>query len=175
MKQRNANKADGAGKGRFREVGGQVTGFYRYNPGNRVEILASFQHREQIGRFCQRLQLRLEAEYDLAALKAAERQARSLSRDSADADHNQLELMALEELIVGTDASVSETALFASEPERSNQTDSVSDTQQSRPQRPARTLEESLSEIPTLGPASAGRSRRKPPNHGKSSPRRAAQ
>ncbi|MEQ9365573.1 MAG: hypothetical protein RIF32_15105 [Leptospirales bacterium] len=61
----------------FREIGGQVTGFYRYLPGNRAEIIARFQHREQIARVCQRLQLRLEAEFDLAALKQSESRKRA--------------------------------------------------------------------------------------------------
>ncbi len=61
----------------FREIGGQVSGYYRYLPGNRAEVMAHFQHREQIAKLCQRLQLRLEAEFDLASLKNDERRRRA--------------------------------------------------------------------------------------------------
>ena len=73
-------------RGRFREVGGQVTGYYRY-AGNRAEIMAHFQHRDQIGKFCQRLQLRLEAEFDLATLKNSASRTRA-RRIGAKPDRN---------------------------------------------------------------------------------------
>lgn len=56
-------------RSKFREIGGRVNGYYRYLPGDRAEVMAHFQSREQIEKFTSRLRLRLEAEFDLAALK----------------------------------------------------------------------------------------------------------
>ncbi|MCR9143594.1 MAG: hypothetical protein NXI24_15205 [bacterium] len=110
----------------FREIGGQVTGFYRYLPGNRAEIMAHFQHREQIARLCQRLQLRLEAEYDLAALKNSERRKRArriggeTPAPAAIAGHDAGQL----DLLAGYD-SRELPAAFSGDPENAGATDTA--------------------------------------------------
>ena len=64
--------------------------------------MAHFQHREQIAKLCQRLQLRLEAEFDLASLKNDERRKRArrvgpdaakIAGTRASADAAQLDLL----------------------------------------------------------------------------------
>lgn len=116
----------------FREIGGQVNGYYRYLPGDRAEVMAHFQSREQIEKFTSRLRLRLEAEFDLAALKknAQRQRARRVGLEAAaeagatlaaGAAPDQLDLMADLDLIAfasrpGGDiaAARAEAAEFAS-------------------------------------------------------------
>lgn len=161
----------------FREIGGQVNGYYRYLAGDRAEIMAHFQSREQIEKFTSRLRLRLEAEFDLAALKKSAQRTRArvvgleVREEALPASatvQDQLDLMADVDLIAFASepqtgdltAARAEAADFANSREISKARLSFCDDESEQrpsaplakpaPKQPRRAR--SLSEIRTLGP-----------------------
>jgi hypothetical protein len=119
--------------GRWRELGGQVSAYYRLLDGGHFEIMGRIQHRGQIAKLVSELQLRLEHEHDLLALKAK----------ATGAAEKEPELV-IPELTGPPHAGTPRAPVGPHNPDR----------------RP-RSLEESLSEIPTLGPVSARRHERR--------------